>query len=48
MGARILPKLLRMFYRHMNVEMCVSRVGSIEFLFEYVCNGSDRGTVQFQ
>ncbi len=32
----------------MNVEVCVSRVGSIKYLFKYVCKGSDRVTVQFQ
>ncbi len=40
-------KLLRMFQCHMNVEVCVSRVGSIEYLFKYVCKGSDRVSVQF-
>ncbi len=32
----------------MNVELCVSRVVSIKYLFKYISKGSDRGTVQFQ
>ena len=35
------PDLLRKFRTHMNVELCISRVGSIKCLFKYVCNGSD-------
>ncbi len=37
-----------MFQCRMNVEVCVSRVGSTKFLFKYVYMGSDRVTVQFQ
>ncbi len=33
---------MRMFYCHMNVELRVSRVGGIKFLFKYICKGSDR------
>ncbi len=31
------PKLMRMFHCHMNVELCVSRVGAIKYLFKYIC-----------
>ena len=40
------PDLLRKFCTHMNVELCISRVGSINSLFKYVCKGSDRVTVE--
>ena len=30
----------------MNVELCISRVGSIKYLFKYVFKGSDRVTVE--
>ena len=40
------PDLLRKFRTHMNVELCVSRVGWIKYLFKYVCKGSDRVTVE--
>ena len=30
----------------MNVELCISRVGSIKYLFKYVCKSSDRVTVE--
>ncbi len=36
------PKFMRMFQCHMNVELCVSRVGGIKYLFMYICKGSDR------
>ncbi len=45
---RYCPKLLRTFQRHMNVEKCISRVGSIKYLFKYVCKGSDRVTIGLQ
>ncbi len=35
------PKLMRMFYGHINVELCVSRVGRVKYLFENICKGSD-------
>ncbi len=31
----------------MNLEVCVSRVGSINYLFKYFCKGSDHVSVQF-
>ena len=34
------------FSTHMNVELCISRVGSIKYLFKYLCKGSDRVTVE--
>ncbi|CDF41007.1 ATP dpendant DNA helicase [Chondrus crispus] len=36
------PVLLRSFACHLNVELCVSRVGGIKYLFKYVCKGQDR------
>ena len=30
----------------MNVELCVSRVGGIKYLFKYICKGSDRISIQ--
>ena len=30
----------------MNVELCISRVGSIKYLFKYVFKGSDQVTVE--
>ena len=41
-----LSDLLRKFRTHMNVELCISGVGSIKYLFKYVCKGSDRATVE--
>ena len=35
------PDLLRRFRTHMNVEHCISRVGSIKYLLKYDCKGSD-------
>ncbi len=40
------PDLLRKFRTHLNVEFCISKVGSIKYLFKYVCKGSDRVTVE--
>lgn len=40
------PALLRMFRCHLNVELCISKVGSIKYLFKYVCKGPDRVTVE--
>ncbi len=36
------PKLMRIFHCHMNVELCVSRVCGIKYLFKY----SDRVTIE--
>ncbi len=30
----------------MNVELCVSRVGGIKYLFKYICKGSTRVTIE--
>ncbi len=38
------PKLTRMFHCHINVELRVSRVGGVKFLFKYICKGNDRIT----
>ena len=40
------PDFLRKFGTHMNVELCISKVVSIKFLFKYVCKGHDRVTVE--
>lgn len=40
------PKLSVMFQCHLNVELCVSRIGGIKYLFKYVCKGSDRVTIE--
>lgn len=40
------PRLSVMFQCHLNLELCLSRVEEIEFLFKYVCKGCDRVTVQ--
>ena len=37
---------LRKFGTLMNVELCISKVGSIKYLFKYVCKGHDRVTVE--
>ena len=34
-----------MFHCHFNAELCISKVGSIKYLFKYVCKGQDRITV---
>ena len=39
-------KLIMMFDCHINVELCISRVGSIKYLFKYLCKGRDRVTVE--
>ena len=39
-------QLLRMFQGHFNAELCISKVGSIKYLFKYVCKGQDRVTVE--
>ncbi len=41
MGFAYNPKLMRMFHCHMNVELCASRVGGIEYLFKYISKVSD-------
>ncbi|CDF36554.1 unnamed protein product [Chondrus crispus] len=38
--------LLRSFAFHLNVELCVSRVGGIKYLFKHVCKGQDRVTME--
>ena len=40
------PQLLRMFQCHFNAELCISKVGSIKYLFKYVCKGQDKVTVE--
>ena len=40
--APYLPDLLRKFRTHMNVELCISRVGPVKYLFNYVYKGSVR------
>ncbi len=40
--------LLQKFRTHMNVEICISRVGSVKYLFKYVCKSSDRGSVEIK
>ncbi|CDF41121.1 unnamed protein product [Chondrus crispus] len=40
------PVLLQSFACHLNVELCVSRVGGIKYLFKYVCKGQDRVTME--
>ena len=42
------PDLLGKFRTHMNVELCIYKVGSIKYLFKYVCEGSDRMTVEIR
>ncbi len=42
------PDLLRKFKTHMKVELCISKVGSIKYLFKYICKGPDRVTVEVQ
>ncbi len=32
----------------MNVELCISKVGSIKYLFKYVCKGPDRITIEIR
>ncbi|CDF40177.1 putative DNA helicase [Chondrus crispus] len=40
------PPLLRSFACHLNVELCVSRVGGIKYLLKCVCKGQDRVTME--
>ena len=40
------PVLSLLFDCHMNAELCISRVGSVKYLFKYVCKGRDRVTVE--
>ncbi|CDF77379.1 unnamed protein product [Chondrus crispus] len=40
------PVLLRSFACHLNVELCVSRVGGVKYLFKYLCKGQDRVTME--
>ena len=38
--------LIRIFNCHINVELCISRVGSVKYLFKYLCKEIDRVTVE--
>ena len=38
--------LIRIFNCHINVKLCISRVGSVKYLFKYMCKGRDRVTVE--
>ncbi len=40
------PELIRKFNGHMNAEPCISKVGSIKYLFKYVCKGSNQVTLE--
>ncbi len=40
------PELIRKFNCHMNAGVCISKLGSIKYLFKYVYKGSDRVTVE--
>ncbi len=40
------PKLMNMFHCHMNVELCLFRVGEIKCIFKYICTGSDRFIIE--
>ena len=42
------PNLLRKFRTRLNVELCISRVGSNKYLFQHICKVSDRVTVEIQ
>ena len=42
------PELIRKFNCHLNAELCISHVGSIKYLFKYVCKGPDRVTVEIR
>ena len=37
--------LIRIFNCHINVELCISRVGSVKYLFKYFCKGKNHATV---
>ncbi len=41
-------ELIRKFHSHLNAELCNSRIGSIKYLFKYVCKGPDRITVEIR
>ena len=48
-NSRVVPyrgDLLLKFDCHINFEFCLSRIGSSKYLFKYVCEGSDRVTVE--
>ena len=40
------PDLLPKSRTHLNVKLCISRLGSIKYLFKYICKGSERVTVE--
>lgn len=40
------PFLSRKFDCHLNVELCISRVGGIKYLFKYITKGRDRVTLE--
>ena len=40
------PELIRKLHCHLHAELCISRIGSINYLFKYVCKGPDRVTVE--
>jgi len=40
------PELTKLFACHLNVELCISRVGGIKYLFKYICKGHDRVTAE--
>lgn len=40
------PQLLCRCACHINVDLCVSRLGRIKHLFNYVCKGSDKVTME--
>ena len=42
------PTLSRMFECHINVELCISRIGGIKYLFKYITKGRDRVTIEFR
>ncbi len=42
------PELIRRFPGQFIAESCISRIGSIKYLFKYVCKGPDRVTVEIR